>query len=187
VKRNKVKPGDHLWTETGGVRNFAYTTERKEKLIYFANLLNGDAENIFGSLVITDPVTQTLAVRNFDREGAGQAQLEIALQGATLLAHRVLVQLNGNNVGTISFEGREHSLTKFSVDRALLRDGDNTISLNASGGDSDVSLLDWIRLTYAHQYRADQNALQFSVPGGQTVRVTGFTTPQRSRDRRNQS
>jgi len=33
-----------------------------------------------------------------------------------------------------------------------------------------------LRLTYAHQYTADNNALRFSVPGGAVVRVDGFTT-----------
>ena len=177
ARRSKAKLNDELFKETVGQRNFSYTTERKDKLIYFANLLNGDAENIFGDLIASDPVTQTITVRNSDRQGVWQPQLEIALQGATLVGHEVQVTLNGVNLGRISFNSREHPLAKFALDRTLLHDGDNTLSFVATSSAGDISLIDWVRLTYAHQYIADNNELQFSLPGGQTARVSGFTTP----------
>jgi hypothetical protein len=167
------------WKESTA-RSFDYTTERREKVLYFSNLLNGDAENIFGAPVLSEPVSQTLTVRNLDTDAAtsgNQAQLEVALQGLTEGPHQVQLQINGAQVGTITFGGREHPVQKFSINRSLLREGDNAVSLLATAGDSDISLIDWIRLTYAHQYRADNNTLRFSVPGGQTVRVGGFTTP----------
>ncbi|HEY2971792.1 MAG TPA: C25 family cysteine peptidase, partial [Pyrinomonadaceae bacterium] len=162
------------------VRSFDYTAERREKVLYFANLLNGDAENIFGAPVLSEPVNQTLTVRNLDTDAAtagNQAELEVALQGLTAGTHQVQLQINGTQVGTVTFGARQHPVQKFSINRSLLREGDNAVSLVATGGDSDISLIDWIRLTYAHQYRADQNSLRFSVASGQTVRVDGFTTP----------
>jgi len=176
-RRNKVNPSYLPSQENLAVRNFASTTERKEKLTYFPNLLNGDEENIFGSLVMTDPTTESLTVKNFDSESTTQAELEIALQGVTLLNHQIQVKLNGNYVGNVGFNARTHSVTKLLVDRSLLCEGDNIVSLAATGGDSDISFVDWIRLTYARRYVAENNSLKFSVPGGQVVRVTGFTTP----------
>lgn len=178
AKRTKVKPGDRYWTGNS-VRSFDYTIERREKLIYSSFLLNGDAENIFGPLIYSEPVPQTLKVSHFDREATGQGtqpQLEIALQGLSAQSHTVNVQLNGADVGTMSFAGSEHPVAKFPVNRSLLVDGDNVVSLHSTNGESDVSLIDWIRLTYAHQYIADNDALGFSVPAGRIVKVDGFTT-----------
>ena len=176
-KRGKVKPGEDNWTDGPTTGSFLYTVERREKLLYSSHLLNGDVDNIFGAPVLSEPVTQTLNVSNLDRESSSQAQLEVELQGLTAQAHEVQVQFNGINSGTISFSGVEHPLVKFNLNRALLHDGANEVSLVARNGDSDISFIDSIRLTYAHKYRADNNALGFSVPGGQTVRVTGFSTP----------
>ena len=177
-KRNKAKGTDLVWAEDGeGVRNFANTTERREKLSYFPNLLNGDEENIFGNLVTTDPISESVTVKTFDRDFGGQPQLEIALQGATQTPHEVRVELNGTSLGTITFDSQQHPVQRFSLDRALLHDGENAIALVASGSESDVSFVDWIRLTYARRYTAENNALQFSVGPGQTARVSGFTTP----------
>lgn len=176
AKRNKIKPGDQNWTESAGLRSFAFTAERREKLIYSPRLLNGDAENIFGALIFTDPTEQTLAVKSFDRESATPVQLEVALQGLTAQDHEVRIMLNGSDLGSMTFAASAHSSATFAVNRALLHEGDNTVSLASGNGDSDISFVDYVRLTYAHQYTADNNALRFSVPGGGVVRVDGFST-----------
>src|SRR6185436_1884501 len=112
-----------------------------------------------------------------DSESTARPELEIALQGATLVNHQVQVKLNGTSVGIVTFKDREHPVTKFSPDPGLLCEGENVVSLAAVGGASDISFVDWMRVTYAHQYVADDNKLQFSVPAGEAVRISGFTTP----------
>jgi autotransporter-associated beta strand protein len=176
AKRSKVKPGDQNWTDSPGLRSFAFTAERREKLIYSPRLLNGDGENIFGALIFTDPTEQTLPVKNFDREAATPVQLEVALQGLTAQGHDVHIMLNGADLGSMTFGASAHAIATFAVSRALLHEGDNTVSLASANGDSDISFVDYVRLTYAHQYMADNNALRFIVPGGGVVRVDGFST-----------
>jgi hypothetical protein len=176
-KRGKIIPGDKLWTDSTATRSFSSTSEYKDKFIYFPTVLNGDADNIFGPLVMTDPTTQSLTVTRLDSDTTIQPQLEIALQGATTVSHTVAIKLNDTYVGTVSFKDREHPVAKLSIDRQLLHEGDNVLSVASEGGSSDISFIDWIRLTYSHRYIADGNKLQFTVPGGQTVRVSGFTTP----------
>jgi hypothetical protein len=173
-KSSTVKPGNTDWANGFG-GSFALTTERKDKMVYFAGLLNGEGENIFGLPVTSSPASQILTVRNLD-SATTQAQLAVALQGVTDVNHEVQVQLNGSPVGTINFNGRQHPSQSFSVNRSLLLDGDNTVTLSAVGGDADVSLIDSTSLSYAHTYRADNNALRFSVAGGQTVVVRGFNS-----------
>jgi hypothetical protein len=157
--------------------SFPYTIESKPRTLYFSSLLNGDAENFFGPVISAAPVDQTLAVINRDTTEE-QAQLEVAFQGVTMQAHSVSVRLNDVEVGMVNFMDREHPTATLPVDAAMLKDGDNIVSLVATGSGSDVSLLDAIRIIYAHTYRAESNALTLSAQGGNQVRVAGFSNPQ---------
>ncbi|HKO60900.1 MAG TPA: C25 family cysteine peptidase [Pyrinomonadaceae bacterium] len=160
------------------LRSFKLTVERREKIIYFSSLLNGDAENIFGPLVDSfATVEQILPVNNLDSVPTSHPELEIALQGLTKSNHSVTVKINGTTVGTVSFNGRQHPIRKFPVPLALLQNGNNVVSLQSSNGPADISLIDWVRLSYPHRYRADANSLRFTAPGGQAVSVGGFSTP----------
>jgi hypothetical protein len=177
-KRSKVKPGDTNWADgyrSGG--GFAMTTERKDKLVYFSGLLNGDAENIFGPPVTADPLTQVLTVKNIDREGPAEVQVSVTLQGLTAGEHVVEIQLNGHSLGAINFSGLSHPAQTFSVDRSVLREGENNITLTSTNGEADVSLVDTVGLTYGHAYLADGNALRFSATTGQAIVVGGFSSP----------
>jgi hypothetical protein len=174
ARRGKLKPADPNSETVSG--SFDLITERREKLIYFSGLLNGDADNIFGAPVRLDPVTQTLVARNVDRESVSQPRLEVALQGFTAGTHTVQLQLNGTSVGTMTFADRDHPVAKFSVSRALLREGDNVVSLAGTNGQTDVSLIDWVRLTYPRKYKAENNTLTFSAWGGQPLRIEGFNS-----------
>jgi len=169
-----AKPSNQDWTNfLGG--SFGMTVERADKLIYFSSLLNGEATNIFGPVITSSPATQNLTVNNLDTTST-QAQLSVTLQGATEVDHQVQVELNGSPVGVVTFTGRAHPTQNFSVSRTLLHEGTNEVKLSATGGDTDVSLIDAVSVTYAHSYRADNNALRFSVPAGRTIVVNGFSS-----------
>src|SRR6185437_11647074 len=168
------KPTTQDWTSLLG-GSFGLTVERADKLIYFSSLLNGEASNIFGPVITSNPVTQNLTVNNLDTSST-RAQLAVTLQGATEGDHEVQVQLNGTSVGVVSFTGRQHPTQSFPVSRSLLNEGANVVTLAATGGGTDVSLIDSVSLTYAHSYRAENNALRFSVPAGRAVIVSGFSS-----------
>jgi hypothetical protein len=159
-----------------GPQSFAYTAERKERMIYFSGLRNGDAENFFGQIVSSDPISATLPVSNIEANGPA-AQLEVVLQGVTSESHLVHVLLNGADLGTINFSNTDHPSQTFAVPASALYDGDNTVELTSLGGASDVSLVDVMRLTYNRGFVAQDNALAFSVAGQQGVRLSGFTNP----------
>lgn len=160
---------------TPGATSFTYTTELKERTIYFSSLLNGETENFFGGVVSATPGTKTLAVRNL-QTGNGAASLEVALQGVTAGAHDVSVLLNGAEIGAISFNGRENKAETFSLKAGQLREGANDVRL-VSSGSGDISLTDYIRITYQHLYRADDDALRFGMETGRQARVAGFASP----------
>jgi autotransporter-associated beta strand protein len=173
VKEKSVGPGDRV-----SPQGFAYTVERKERMIYFSSLLNGDAENFFGQVVTDSAVTAVIPVSRLDppAQTAGTpAQLEVSLQGVSSQSHLVQVRFNGTNLGTINFANMEHPTQTLSVPAAALHDGNNIVELTSLGGAADVSLVDVLRLTYMRGYVADNNALSFNLDSRQTKRLTGFT------------
>src|SRR5207237_5818565 len=97
--------------------------------------------------------------------------LEVSLQGVTDGAHHVSVQFNGVDVGSVSFSNVEHPTKKFSINTSQLREGGNTLQFVATGGEGDISLVDSVRLNYAHTYAADNNRLSFVVTNTQPVQV----------------
>jgi hypothetical protein len=158
-----------------GPDSFDYTVERKERMIYFSGLLNGEQENFFGQIVSLSPATSTIPVNGLKSGTA--AQLEIALQGVTSQSHLVDVKFNGAAVGTINFSHLDHPQVTLDLPAGAVHEGDNTVELTSLGGATDVSLVDVMRLTYAHRYVADSNRLAFSVDNAETKRVNGFTNP----------
>ena len=145
---------------TGGAAapsSYPQTVELDERGVYFSNLLNGDAENYFGAVVRNAPTEQLLTLTQVDAAAGGQAELEIALQGVTVQPHRVRVSLNGTVITTLDFFGKALGSTKVQVAHSLLREGSNTVILEAELGASDLSLVDYVRLTYSRKYFADSN------------------------------
>ena len=157
--------------------SFPYTVERRDKLIYFASLRNGDKENFFGPVVTSNSATQSLTVSRLDQAG-GQAQLEVRLQGVTTAPHLVRVQLNGSNVGVVSFDGQAEGTGRFSVAPSSLKDGENLVVLTSQGASNDISLVSAVRLTYPHSFAADNNALRLTAQGNQALTISGFTAGQ---------
>jgi hypothetical protein len=160
-----------------GPASFAHTVERKDRVIYFAPLKNGEASNFFGPVVSPDPVDQILTLRHMDPAPPGPASLEVVLQGSTQVPHRVQVAVNEKKVGEVVFEGRTQGRLRVEVPQSLLHEGYNKVSLTAQAGESDYSLIEAIRLSYWHTYAADGDALKFTAPGGRKVSVAGFSQP----------
>ncbi len=156
--------------------SFASTVERKDRTIRFAALLNGPEGNFFGPPITSSAMNQTLQVTALDQSAAGGGHLEIGVQGLTVQAHQVKVQLNGAEIGVINFDGRGRYDAQYAITAAQLRENKNAITLTSLAGSSDVSLIDYVRLTYPRKYEAASNQLLFTVPATQAVKVAGFTT-----------
>src|SRR5581483_12026078 len=178
------QPGKRISTEQSpgltnntGPTSFQYTVERKDRTLYFSSLLNGDAENWFGPVVNTTPALQGLTVTHLDTGSSEIATIEIALQGVTTNAHQVNVMLNGNAIESISFNAMDHKDATLLIPQSSLVEGKNEISL-VSQNSGYVSLIDFVRITFAHTYTADSNNLFAPAAGMQPVQVSGFTSDQ---------
>lgn len=158
----------------GEARSFLATAELKERLIYFPLLANGEAENFFGDVVTSDVVDQTVTVQRLDRS-APTTRLEVALQGVTNDAHNVGVSINGQSVGSVVFSGRGRGVSTLTIPSSLVQEGANVVSLAATGGESDASLVDYVRITYLHAAQADADKLALTTSGRLPLTLGGFT------------
>jgi hypothetical protein len=157
--------------------SFPFTVEWRPRTIYFANLKNGEAENFFGPVLTTEPVEHTLLLQHLDLNASGEAWLEVGLQGATAGPHQVSILLNGVEVGRLAFDGQMQGATRLALSQALLREGENLVVFVSEGDETDVSLVDYVRLTFWRTYTADADALCFTVPADQVVTIGGFSSP----------
>ena len=78
-------------------------------------------------------------------------------------------------MGEVVFEGQSRSEVTFSIPHSYLLEGDNVVTLVSQGGETDVSLIDEIRLTYWHSYTADGDSLRFTAQGREQLTVDGFS------------
>lgn len=156
--------------------NFIFTVEKKDRLIYFSSLINGETENYFGQVISASPVSQTLNIPNPDLAASTSAQLEVALQGVGTVQHEVDVSFNNSStLGTLSYFGLGREVKSFNIPLSMLNNGSNSVTFT-SALPGTTSLVDYVRLTYPHALRADSNRLRLSLRTSQTARVEGFTT-----------
>jgi hypothetical protein len=159
----------------GSQSSFLFTSELKERNIYYSALRNGEHENFFGAIVAREPVARALSLRNIAESAPDSATLEVSLQGITTSSHLVNVALNGTNVGAVTFDGQTAGVARIPVLQSSLREGENSVQLIAIGGDSDVSLVNTIQISYWHSYTADNDVLQFTAKAGERVTIGGFS------------
>lgn len=156
---------------------FAFAVERKDRLIYVSSLRNGEEENFFGAPIASQPLTQTLSIDNLQPAASQTSIVDVAIQGLTLVPHAVAVELNGNLLGTISFDGQQKGTARYTIPTSLLASGVNEVRFTRHGGATDISLVDSVRITYPRALAATNNALRYVAPGSQQTAVTGFTSP----------
>lgn len=157
--------------------SFPYTVESKDRFIYFAPLKNGEKENYFGSVITPAPTDLSLTLTHLDPMPAEPATLEVVLQGVTEGLHAVSILLNGIPVGILQSQGQESGVLALTVSQALLTEGENVVTLQAQNGELDISVVDFVRITYWHTYAADNDALVFTASGKDQITVTGFSNP----------
>ncbi|HEX2834088.1 MAG TPA: C25 family cysteine peptidase [Thermoanaerobaculia bacterium] len=157
-------------------KNTMYTYRRVERSVFFTALTNnGDNDNFFGAIVTNAGASQELVVENLDTRGAN-ATLTVVLQGGAAGRHRVRLSLNGGDSSMMTVDDLERVSSTFTIPLARLRNGTNTLTLTALGGDDDITVVESIELTYPRQLLATNDALKVVVAGGASVTVGGFTS-----------
>jgi len=177
TKGKRVRIED-LRTETAtGPASFPATVEWNPRTVYFAALLNGDADNFFGPVLGSGSlVTNSFTITNLDTTAATNAQLEVSLQGVSSGAHVVGVQLNSYQAGTVKFSNQEVGVAKLALPISVLQQGStNVLTLTVEGGQQDISVVNTVQLAYPHTYTADGDYLRLTATSGLKQTIGGFS------------
>lgn len=155
--------------------SFSYVVERRDKTVYFPALKNGGAEKWFGPVLFNaQAVDQSVNLQHVAPSSGGL--LLVSLQGFNNTAHSVRVLFNGVQVGTMNFTGLQKAAQKFVIQSSNLHEGVNQIQLIGPPGTSDLSMVEFVQLAYAHTNTADNNSLRMPATGQQQVTIDGFTS-----------
>ena len=170
IKLSKDKGGDPV---TGSV---PFTYELLDRSIYLAAIpfTPDDSQNFFGPVVFADPAMQSLPVVNLDTAFGGNASVEVGVQGATDNVHVIAFAINGHNIGTATLAKQQAQSFTFAFPQSFLANGTNTLTMQSLSGPDDASVLYETHLTYQHLLRADNGALEVTLPGGRAATVSGF-------------
>ena len=173
---------------TGISTNYFANTLKRERMNYDGVILNGDAENFWGRVVVggltsgncSDPNPTGICV---DLSGVDPTQTNAALtlkmQGySTSVAPGVQVFVNGHDVGTIvgAFPQAPFSGT-LPVNANFLINGRNVIRLQPTNGPADFSYFDSVELRYDRAYLAESNRLLFTGAPAKSTTLSGFSSP----------
>lgn len=156
--------------------SFPFAVERRDRTVYFAALTNnGDESNFFGGVISGKPLDQELMVNELGQANEVDYPLELSIQGATTnVTHSIRVAFNGNDAGTMSFPDQKRGRATFRIPTDWIKAGKNVVTLTPLGGSTDVSTVDWIRLTYPHAYSAEEGALKLTAQPASALSVKGF-------------
>jgi hypothetical protein len=117
-----------------------------------------------------------VTLRNIETTSPAPAQLQVNLQGVSFETHQVRVFVNSSLAGTIIFPDETQASQTFAIPTSWLVEGDNAVKLAPVGSSHDTSVMESLRVSYPHSFRAENDALQFSVRANQSSRINGFTT-----------
>jgi uncharacterized repeat protein (TIGR01451 family) len=170
ITLSKNKGGDPV---TGSV---PFTYSYNDRSIFFPSMISTpeDFQNFFGPAITSEPVTQTLTVGNLDTAYGGNASIEVVAQGGTDNQRTIDFQINGHDIGTVTLTKQELRTVTFTFPHSFLVKGANAFTMQSLSGPDDVSVLAGTKLTYQHLLRADNGALEVTLPGGRAVTVGGF-------------
>jgi len=114
----------------------------------------------------------------------GNAQLTVILKGGSNAAanpdHRVLVKINGTQVGSGQWDGMDGYELEIAFAQSLLNDGANTLELTGvlgSGISASIVYLDGFTLDYHRYYRAVDDRLWCRGDNNGVITVSGFSNP----------
>lgn len=152
--------------------NYKQTTYYKERIYYIEDILNGDAENYWGTFASNTGATVNFSLSGVD-QNAGNATVEIKLQGYSTGAHTVALQINGQALPTVTGNGTTPMSVVTTIPVSMLAEGNNALSITTALT-GDFVFFDSISVTYDRQYKASQDQVWFYTPNYKSATLTGF-------------
>ncbi len=175
LRITKATTGKGLVGKGQAAARTPFTFERIERTVFFTALTNnGDRENFFGAIVTGSPVTRDLTVEKprphrsrrlaGDRPAGRQRGRSRRARG-----HQRNRSRHGADQRDAAQSGQAHRSAQSPQRRS------EQPAPDCAERDTDISVVESLRLTHPHRLVADDNALKVSVTGGSSVSVSGFT------------
>ncbi|HMT08807.1 MAG TPA: C25 family cysteine peptidase, partial [Pyrinomonadaceae bacterium] len=146
----------------------------KQRTAYIWDILNGETENWWGAIFTTAGVTIPLNITGMDFASM-KSNVSISFHGFNSNAHTVLVELNGQSVGTVTGSGIAPFSGDFLLPTSRLIDGANTLTLKTQAA-GDLVMFDKINIGFKRKHAADQNRVNFYTLGNRRAVISGFTS-----------
>ena len=156
--------------------SFDQTLTYKERLTYSSNVLNGDAENFFGTVVTSSGADIIINLPGVDF-ASQNSSIDLTLNGFTIGQHQTGVVINGHNLGTLNFNERTSATAHFDIPTAYLVEGFNDLQLSTQLGGGDIVFFDTAKFNYFRRFQADANSLAFSTVPLRATFLENFTSP----------
>lgn len=153
-------------------RSYNQTFVRKERTIYANGILNGAAENYFGTTITSGGANIVFNLSGVDLSQP-TASLQLNLQGLTTTAHAVKVAINGQELELITGMSTVAMRGTYQIPTSFLREGANTLRLTATTG---ISLVESLRVNYNRTFLAQQNRLSFFTQNYRGAVLEGFSS-----------
>jgi hypothetical protein len=157
--------------------NYRASAEKKERLNYIYDILNGDDENYWGRIITsTPPITPIpITVTGIDLASTASVTFTLKMKGFSQNAHQTRVVLNGNVLADITGQQQESFSQTYTIPVSMLVEGTNSLELTSTAS-GDFTMFDTATFSYARKYQADQNKVSFFTPGLRKVDAGNFST-----------
>jgi hypothetical protein len=152
--------------------SYNQTFVRKERSIYVNSILNGEAQNFFGTAVTTSGANIVFNLSGVDFNRA-TTSFEVNLQGLTTTPQLVNVTLNGHSLAQITGISNRAMRGTYQIPTEYLLEGANTLQLKSVNG---TSLVESLRINYNRRHLAQQNRLSFYTQNYRGAVVEGFSS-----------
>lgn len=152
---------------------YPVTALKKERSSYVRTIINGDAENYWGRVISSTPVSIPFTLTGVGTDG--DVTLTIKIQGFSSGTHLIDLLLNGHSLPQSTWGGYNAFTRTFTIPASYLVEGTNSIQL-AGLNPGDFSLFDSVAVKYNRTYKADQNRVAFFTPGYRKIDLTGFSS-----------
>lgn len=156
-------------------QTFYQSQFRKQRRNYTPNVLNGDTGNFFGNPITADSTTITFNLRAIDYS-IRKTEIYVTVQGISLHPHTTKIEINGEDMGTVSGVNRESMVSYITIPTQFLIEGTNQLKLTAIGGGGEYSFFDNIEVRVQRKYVADNNQLSFYTNDFRSSDIYGYTS-----------
>jgi hypothetical protein len=176
MEERNCSPGDSVPAPT----SFPEELHFEENHRYQSNIDRGEGQDHWFWSLLLGSMTETYTIELPGvAELSAQAALTLCLKGKSDYVHDNIVSCNGRAVAELSWYGIGELVERCAFDGAILRSGDNTVSMECPGPPMDQVLLNWIEVAYPRTFTAHNGRLRFrdSWTGPNQFEIGGFSEP----------